>query len=203
MCRRFDRTVNSLVSMCSSFVTRAVEEFALACTVWFLVSVLTTLVAIPVTVSLFDWLFTFAFAVVSVSVTFVLAFLPLATFTVQGVNINRHKIWKIRFSNLLCGVVPSTPFQRTGSHRETVAHGPTSPFPLCKCTCRYVRTSFGDREIHTATSTSSCSGALAVLLYSSVAFSQSFIRCKNCSLVPKSHPRISFSNAKPLDLVFG
>ena len=51
----------------------------------------------------------------------------------------------------------------------------------------------GDREINTATSTSSCSGALEVLLYSSAAFSQSFTRCKNCSFDPKSHPRISFN----------
>ena len=96
MCHRFNRTVNSLVSMCSTFVTRAIEEFALACAIWFLVSVLTTLVAVPVKVSLFDWLFTFTLAVVSGSVTFVLtftlAFLPLATFTVQGVNIHRHDV---------------------------------------------------------------------------------------------------------------
>ena len=47
----------------------------------------------------------FTFAVMFVSATFVLtftlAFLPLATFTVQGVNIQRHKVW-ILFSNLLC-----------------------------------------------------------------------------------------------------
>ena len=82
--------------MCSTLVTRAIEEFVLARTLWFLVSVFTTLVAIPIKVSLFDWLFTFAFAVVSVSVTFVLAFtlgfLSLATLTVLGVNIHRHKI---------------------------------------------------------------------------------------------------------------
>ena len=82
--------------MCSTFVTRAIEEFVLVRTVWFLVSVFTTLIAIPVRVSLFDLLFTFVFAVVSGSVTFVFtfifAFLSFAIFTVQGINIHRHDV---------------------------------------------------------------------------------------------------------------
>ena len=80
MCHRVSRTVNSLVSMCSSFVTRAIEEFVLARTVWFLVSVFSPL-PLPSCVGLSP-LFS----------TFTLAFLPFTTFTVQGVNIHRHDV---------------------------------------------------------------------------------------------------------------
>ena len=54
MCHRFNRTVDTLVPMCSTLVTRAIEEFVLARTVLFLVSVFTTLIAIHIKVSLFD-----------------------------------------------------------------------------------------------------------------------------------------------------
>ena len=131
-----------------------------------------------------------------------LPFFTLATFTVQGANIHGHKIWRIRFSNLLCAwCLPR--LSSTQVVMEQLSHMTQLRRFLPHLHMQCVRTSFGDREINTATSTSSCSGALAVLICSSVAFSQSFIRCKNCSLVPKSHARVSFSNAKSLDLVFG
>ena len=45
---------NSDVPMCSALLTRIIGEFVLTRTVWFLVSVFTTLIAIHMIVSLFD-----------------------------------------------------------------------------------------------------------------------------------------------------
>ena len=122
-------------------------------------------------------------------------------FTVQGVNIHRHNVWRGRFSEFLCAWC----FPRLSSAQviiEQLSHMAQLRCFSRTCTCRYVRTSFRDQEINTATSTSSCSGALEVLLHSTITFSQSFVRCKNCSFrseIPsKNHsvtpnPLISFS----------
>ena len=58
------------LSCANVLVTCAIEEFSLADEVRFLVSVLTTLIAIPVKVSLCHWLFAFTFGIVIVFATF-------------------------------------------------------------------------------------------------------------------------------------
>ena len=131
VCHRFNRTVNSLVPMCSTLATRAIEEFVLARTVWFLMSVFNTLQYPSKYRCLTDCSPYLCRRVWVCHLCFYIYPCPSFLCHHNGAR-SQHPSAQDLENSLqqppLC-VVPSTPFQRASSHRATVAHGSISLFP--------------------------------------------------------------------------